>query len=63
MLGTGITVWKVLLVVLVLPVVVVGLLNLLLRKRGGLGAGWGGVLMALLAGVMAVLIILDKIRL
>ena len=63
MLGTGITVWKVLLVVLVLPVVVVGLLNLLLRKRGGLGAGWGGGLMALLAGVMAVLIILDKIRL
>lgn len=62
LLGLDINIWTTLLVVLLCPVLAVGLLNVLLRKRGGIGAGWGGVLVVLLAGVMAVLIILGKIR-
>ena len=31
--------------------------------HGGIGPGWGGVLVILLASVMAVLVILDKVRL
>ena len=50
-------------IVLVCPVLAVGLLNLFLRKRGGIGPGWGGMLVAVLAGLMAVLLILDKISL
>ncbi|MBS0431849.1 MAG: hypothetical protein JSS21_05540 [Proteobacteria bacterium] len=56
-------VWITLLIVLGCPVLVVALLNVLLRNRGGISPGWGGVLVVLLAGVMAVLLILDKIRL
>ena len=62
-LGVDIAIWKILLIVLLLPVVVVGTLNVLLRKRGGIGPGWGGVLVIFLAGVMALLVILEKIHL
>ena len=55
-------VWITLLIVLVCPVLVVGLLNLVLHKRGGITPGWGGVLVVLLAGMMALLLILDTIR-
>ena len=48
---------------LVAPVLAVGLLNLLLRRRGGVGSAWAGVLVLALAGVVSVLIILDKVRL
>ena len=63
LLGVDAEVWKMLLVVLLCPVLAVGLLNVLLRKHGGIGAGWGGVLVVLLAGVMAVLVIFDQVRL
>lgn len=63
LLGLDASIWKMLLVVLVAPMLAVGLLHLLLRRRGGIGAAWGGVLVLLLAGVMALLIILDKVRL
>lgn len=63
LLGVDAAIWKMLLVVLLLPVLTVGLLNVLLRKRGGIGPGWAGVMVVLLAGVVAVLIILDKVSL
>lgn len=63
LLGLDASIWKMLLVVLIAPVLAVGLLNLLLRSRGGVGAAWSGVLVLLLAGVAALLIILDKVRL
>ena len=63
LLGVDAEVWKMLLVVLLCPVLAVGLLNVLLRKRGGIGPGWAGVMVVLLAGVVAVLIILDKVSL
>lgn len=63
LLGLDASLWKAILVILVCPVIVVGLLNVLLRKRGGIGPGWGGVLVVLLAGFVSVLIILEKIRL
>ena len=49
LLGVDAAIWKMLLVVLLLPVLTVGLLNVLLRKRGGIGPGWAGVLVVLLA--------------
>jgi len=63
LLGLDAAIWKAMLVILVCPVIVVGSLNVVLRRRGGIGAGWGGVLVVLLAGVVSLLIILDKIRL
>ena len=63
MLGLDPSIWKMLLLVLVAPVLAVGLLDLLLRRRGGVSAAWGGVLVLALAGVVAVLVILDKVRL
>lgn len=63
LLGIDVAVWRTLLVVLVFPVLAVGLLNWIFRKRGGIGLGWGGTLAVLLAGLMAVLLILDKVRL
>ena len=63
LLGLDASIWKMLLLVLLCPVLAVALLNLVLRRRGGIGAGWGGVLVVLLAGLMSVLIILDKVRL
>lgn len=62
LLGLDVSIWKLLLAVLLLPVLAVGLLNLALRKRGGINAAWGGVLMLLLAGAMGLLVILDKVR-
>ena len=63
LLGLDASIWKLLLVVLLIPVITVSLLNVVLRKRGGIGAGWGGALVVALAGVMAVLVIFDKVRL
>ena len=63
LLGLDASIWKMLLLVLVAPVLAVGLLNLLLRRRGGVGSAWAGVLVLALAGVVSVLIILDKVRL
>ena len=63
LLGLDASIWKMLVVVLLGPLLAVALLNLLLRRRGGVGPAWGGVLVLLLAGLMAVLVILDKVRL
>lgn len=63
LLGVDAAIWKMLLVVLIFPVLAVGALNVVFRKRGGIGPGWGGVLAVMLAGLMALLIILDKVRL
>ena len=63
LLGLDASIWKLLLVVLLLPVITVALLNVVLRKRGGIGAGWGGALVVLLAGLMALLVIFDKVKL
>ena len=63
LLGLDASVWKLLLVVLLVPIIAVWLLNLIFRKRCGIDAGWGGVLVVILAGLMALLVIFDKVRL
>ena len=63
LLGLDASIWNLLLVILLFPVLAVALLNVILRKRGGIGAGWGGALVVLLAGLMALLVIFDKVRL
>ena len=63
LLGLDAPIWNLLLVILLFPVLAVALLNVILRKRGGIGAGWGGALVALLAGLMALLVIFDKVKL
>ncbi|MGJ4730166.1 hypothetical protein [Luteimonas sp. SDU101] len=63
LLGLDASIWKMLVVVLLAPALAVGLLKLLLRRRGGIGTAWAGVLVLLLAGAATLLIILDKVRL
>jgi len=63
LLGLDTGLWKILLALVVVPLATVGLLNILLRRRGGVGLAWGGVLFVLLAAVVAVLLILEKVRL
>lgn len=63
LLGLDVALWKMLLLLVLVPVVSVVLLNLVFRRRGGIGVGWGGVIFVLMAAVMAVLVILDKVRL
>ena len=63
LLGLDASIWNLLLVILLFPVLAVALLNVILRKRGGIGAGWGGALVVVLAGLMALLVIFDKVRL
>lgn len=63
LLGLHTGLWKILLALVVVPLATVGLLNILLRRRGGVGLVWGGVLFVLLAAVVAVLLILEKVRL
>lgn len=60
--GLDASIWTILLLVLVLPILAVGLLNVILRNRGGVSASWGGVLVILLGGIVALLIIFDKVR-
>jgi hypothetical protein len=63
LLGLDVALWKMLLLLVLVPVVSVVLLNLVFRKRGGIGVGWGGVIFVLMAAVVTVLVILDKVRL
>ena len=63
LLGLDASIWNLLLVILLFPVLAVALLNVILRKRVGIGAGWGGALVVLLAGLMALLVIFDKVKL
>ena len=63
MFGLDVQLWKILLALVLVPLATVGLLNLALRRRGGVGMAWGGVLLVLMAALVAVLLILDKVRL
>ena len=63
LLGLDASIWNLLLVILLFPVLAVALLNVILRKRGGIGAGWWGALVVVLAGLMALLVIFDKVKL
>ena len=63
LLGLDASIWNLLLVILLFPVLAVALLNVILRKRGGIGAGWVGALVVVLAGLMALLVIFDKVKL
>lgn len=63
LLGLDTELWKILLALVVLPLATVGLLNILLPRRGGVGLAWGGVIFVLMAAVVAVLLILEKVRL
>lgn len=63
LLGLDASIWKLILVVLIFPVLVVAALNVIFRKRGGIGPGWGGALVVTLAGIVALLVIFDKVRL
>ena len=63
LLGLDASIWNLLLVILLFPVLAVALLNVILRKRGGIGAGWGGALVVLLAGLMALLVIFAPVQL
>jgi len=62
LLGIEVDIWTVLLALLVVPLAVVGLLNFLLRRRGGVGLNWGGVLIVMMAAVVAVVVILQKVQ-
>jgi hypothetical protein len=61
LLGVELDIWRALVALLVVPLAVVGLLNLLLRRRGGVGLTWGGVLFVMMAAVVAVIVILQKV--
>mgnify|MGYP003539407165 CR=1 FL=1 len=62
LLGVELDIWRALVALLVVPLAVVGLLNLLLRRRGGVGLTWGGVLFVMMAAVVAVIVILQKVQ-
>lgn len=63
LLGLEIEIWRVLLLLILVPTASVAILNVLFRKRGGIGAGWGGTIFVLMAAVVAVVSIFDKVRL
>ena len=48
--------------VVLLPVLLVALANRIMRRRGGVGTGWTGMLMAAMAGIAGLLLILEKVR-
>lgn len=54
--------WLLLLAVVGLPMLLFGCLVFLLRKRIRVGVEWAGVLLLLLAGLYALVIILNKIQ-
>ncbi|KAF1727977.1 hypothetical protein [Pseudoxanthomonas mexicana] len=59
--GLDASIWMMLLVTLLLPITAIVLLKVVFRKRGGIGTGWGGILVVMFAGLMAVVVILDKV--
>lgn len=58
----GAKVWFLLFAILFVPLAAVGGLNWIFRKKGGIGRGWGVVFVALMAGIMGLLLILDKVK-
>ncbi|WP_202840934.1 hypothetical protein [Luteimonas saliphila] len=63
LLGLEVELWKLLLALVLVPLAAIALLNLALRRRGGVAMVWGGVIFVLMAALVAVLVILDKVRL
>jgi len=61
-LGLDIALWWLIVILIVVPTVIIAALNLIFRKRGGIGVGWGGVLFIAIATVTAWLLIFDKVR-
>jgi|LNAP01.1.fsa_nt_gb hypothetical protein len=62
LLGLDVTIWKIMLVLMLVPTLSVAALNVIFRKRGGIGVGWGGVIFVLLAGIVALVIVLARLR-
>ncbi|WP_411833400.1 hypothetical protein [Pseudoxanthomonas mexicana] len=62
LLGLEIEIWWLLVLLIVAPTVIIAVLNLIFRKRGGIGVGWGGVLFVVAATVVGWLLIFDKVR-
>ena len=54
--------WRLVVLVVLLPVLLVALANRIMRRRGGVGTGWTGMLMAARAGIAGLLLILEKVR-
>jgi len=50
------------LVLMLVPTLSVAILNVIFRKRGGIGVGWGGVIFVLMAGIVALVIILARLH-
>lgn len=62
LLGLDAQIWLTLLVVLALPAGIIGLLELCLRRRGGVARGWGAALVLFMAGCCSLLAILEKVH-
>jgi hypothetical protein len=45
---------------LAFPVVTIAVLNWIMRKRGGIGSGWGGAMFVALCWITAIGVILSK---
>ena len=54
--------WRLVVIVVLLPVLLEALANRIMRRRGGVGTGWTGMLMAAMAGIAGLLLILEKVR-
>ena len=54
--------WRLVVIVVLLPVLLVALANRIMRRRGGVGTVWTGMLMAAMAGIAGLLLILEKVR-
>lgn len=55
--------WLPVLILIAAPVALVGILKLLARKRGNVvGSGWGGTLLITLCWLVAMWVIVDRIR-
>jgi acetate kinase len=53
--------WLLIAALFVFPLAVVGVLKFALRKRGGLGAGWGAALVVLMCWIVALLLIRQQV--
>lgn len=62
LLGLDVTIWKIMLVLMLVPTLSVAILNVIFRKRGGIGVGWGVVIFVAMAGIVALVIILARLR-
>ncbi|MFT3755309.1 MAG: glycosyl transferase [Pseudoxanthomonas sp.] len=54
--------WPLILLLLVVPVALIGTLKLLMRKRGGFDANWGGAVLVVLCWLVAIGAVLLQVR-